>query len=831
MAARYWVGGSATWDATAGSKWSTTSGGAGGAAVPTSADDVYINASSGAGTVTLSNSSVCQSLICTGFTGTLTHPVSVTLTVHGSLTLASGMTYTKNTTSKITFAATTTGHTINTVSKTVPDIRFDGVGGGWTLAASLSQYSLASIFTLVNGDFSTAGYSLSMGSFVSTGTGTRSLTLGASTVTITPYSVSYAWRTTASLTLDAGTSHIKVIADNNTGLDYSGPYEFEGQGKTFYDVTFYLGELRSYATVSGSNTFRNLTLSDGASDGAYHGTGAPTLAEDNAEIEFVAGTTQTITGTLTISSIGNAELMRVSSSALSQTATLSAAAASFARARFEDITITGAAAPVSGTRLGDFGGNSGITFDASRTLYWVDTNGGNWSATTSWSLTSGGASGQATPLPQDDVVINASSITVGSSTITATERYLCRNLTMTGVLNSPTFTNTTSAPYFTRIFGNLTLATGVTYNAHTVLRGRGSHTLTRGGATVKYMVSIETVTGTYTLQDAWADTGTIDGGLELYGGTFDANDQTISVWWFDASYTDYDCVLNMGSGTWTLTGTGTLWDATTGSSLTLNAETSTISATNTSATAKTLNLGDKTYNTVTITGDNIRINNSNTITTLNVNNAGRTNGLKLTSGNIQTITNFTSNGSAGNLSKLVGSTSGSAASISKSSNIVSEDYLSIQDITATGGAIWYAGTNSVNVSGNSGWLFRVGVGPNAIASTTIGTPKLNQDIVPNGFTSTTIGTPYVVAEGVIAPGSIIATTTMGTPAITAGAVLTASSIASTTTFGVPMVLRYLASATNYSKIAKSRTSYIPSSKSGASYSKVTKNKTDYSRDR
>lgn len=41
MANRYWVGGNANWDATAGTKWATTSGGAGGAAVPTAADDVF----------------------------------------------------------------------------------------------------------------------------------------------------------------------------------------------------------------------------------------------------------------------------------------------------------------------------------------------------------------------------------------------------------------------------------------------------------------------------------------------------------------------------------------------------------------------------------------------------------------------------------------------------------------------------------------------------------------------------------------------------------------------------------------------------------------------
>jgi hypothetical protein len=36
---------------------------------------------------------------------------------------------------------------------------------------------------------------------------------------------------------------------------------------------------------------------------------------------------------------------------------------------------------------------------------------------------------------------------------------------------------------------------------------------------------------------------------------------------------------------------------------------------------------------------------------------------------------------------------------------VSVDYLSIQDSNATGGAAWYAGTTSTNVSNNLGWIF------------------------------------------------------------------------------------------------------------------------------
>jgi len=72
MANRYWVGGTDEWDATAGSKWALTSGGAGGQAVPTSSDTVFFDANSGANTVTIgAGTAICSTLTMTGFTGTL----------------------------------------------------------------------------------------------------------------------------------------------------------------------------------------------------------------------------------------------------------------------------------------------------------------------------------------------------------------------------------------------------------------------------------------------------------------------------------------------------------------------------------------------------------------------------------------------------------------------------------------------------------------------------------------------------------------------------------------------------------------------------------------
>jgi len=70
MANRYWVGGTGTWDSSSTANWSGTSGGLGGASVPTSADDVYFDANSGGGVCTIGGASVdCNSLTTVGYTG------------------------------------------------------------------------------------------------------------------------------------------------------------------------------------------------------------------------------------------------------------------------------------------------------------------------------------------------------------------------------------------------------------------------------------------------------------------------------------------------------------------------------------------------------------------------------------------------------------------------------------------------------------------------------------------------------------------------------------------------------------------------------------------
>jgi len=74
-------------------------------------------------------------------------------------------------------------------------------------------------------------------------------------------------------------------------------------------------------------------------------------------------------------------------------------------------------------------------------------------------------------------------------------------------------------------------------------------------------------------------------------------------------------------------------------------------------------------------------------------------------GSTTTVNNFTIGSVAGSLITINSSLAGTAATLSKSSGIVSVDYISIRDSNATGGATWYAGANSTDLGNNTGWIF------------------------------------------------------------------------------------------------------------------------------
>lgn len=256
MANRYWVGTSGTpWDASTTTGWSATSGGSGGASAPTSADDVFFDANSGSGSVTIT-AGTCNSLDCTGFVGTWqsTSPVSIgTLAVYGNFTLSSGMT--NNFWGSITFAATASKN-ITTNGITVKSaITFNGVGGSWVLQDNLTQnppYG-TKVITLTNGTFNANNNNVTLPRFNANNANVRTLALGSGTwtVTDTDSGSNYSW--------DCGTSasNLTVTGTATISLTGSGTSSFYGGGKTWPILN--CGS--TVVNIRGSNTFTTITNS------------------------------------------------------------------------------------------------------------------------------------------------------------------------------------------------------------------------------------------------------------------------------------------------------------------------------------------------------------------------------------------------------------------------------------------------------------------------------------------------------------------------------------------------------------------------------------------
>jgi len=663
---------------------------------PTAADDVIFELLSG--NVTIDAASVCRSLDTTSGTGTyggvLTHNSAITLTIgdatagagNVALKLNSGMTFTLGSpsTSAISFVSTSgTTQTITTAGKTTGSVTLNGIGGSWQLADAHTIAAAATV-TLSNGTFDLNGNACSWGTFISNTSTARTLTPGAAAITMTAGGGA-AWQSSVvtNLTITANTSTVTLTAAgalwNSATMNFNGmSVVFSGSGVCGFNNT-------------GVCTFANITRT---------GTAAKTDS-------FYIAANQTATGTFTCTGNSATNRMLVQSSTVGTARTITAAAVTLSNADFTDITAAGAASPFTGTSLGNALGNSNITFTTPVTRYWVG-NGGSWSSTTKWSTSSGGSSGASVPLCHDTVNIDANSITSASQTISADMLRIGADINFAGVLNSPVFSN--ASPTATLyIFGSITMGSGMTVGGSSSIApmGRSSHTITSAGVIFPQNFYMHLgYLGTYSLGDAFSCLALLTTNV-----TFTTNNYNVTISYL-TSITGGD-TLNMGSSTFALTSTvaGYVWISPT----TVNAGTSTIVISSASASARifggTYFGSSHTYNvlTYTVAGSTGQLTfvGSSTFNTINFSDAMNARTLTFTSSTTTTITTaFNVNGTAGKLMTINSSTSSSAATLNRpTSGYFSCDYLSIKDSTATGGAGWFAGANSTNVSGNTGWVF------------------------------------------------------------------------------------------------------------------------------
>jgi hypothetical protein len=699
---RYWVGGTGNWSDTA--RWSDSSGGASGASVPRSHDDVVFDSLSNATAYTATVNAVTGGIRTKALT--IAGPASGNMTlagtaaivgIHDNITLpATGLTRLYNGT--ITLSGSATGKTLTTNGVTLAsEININGIGCGWSLGSALNNSS--SNMSLANGSFDTNDFNLTYGQLNSTFNHSRTLDFGASTISSSgslPISLGTVENQRANLSFISGTSQINCSISGAT---------FEGNDQTFYNVAF-TSTSAGTVTINGANTFNNLSVTGITSAG----------------LKTISATAnQTINGTLTLSAGANATMRTfVRSDTIGTPRILTCAAVTATDTDFRDITIAGAAAPVSGTRLGDCKGNSGITFDAPKTVYYRGVGSGNWNTSTNWSFTSGGTGDDtAFPLAQDTAIFPASLYPSSGATITITAAYnigtIDMSLRTTNTMTLATGTSTTTP----QIYGNWINGTGTTLTGIGQIRfsGRSSQTITSAGATFTQNILTDSPNGTVKLTDAFITNRSVTPALGLINGTFDADGYNVTLTGAASGITlsgSATLVFAVGSGTWTIAGTGG-WSASEATDLTVTG-TGTISFT--SASAKSFVGGNVDYSgitldqggagTLTITGNNTFANITNTYsatgaTTISI---GTT---------TQRVGNFAAGGELGRVLTVTGASASSPGTLiytgAGTATASTVDYLTVTGIRAYNlQDTWYAGANSTN-NGSLGWIFESFVSP------------------------------------------------------------------------------------------------------------------------
>ena len=660
---RYWVGGTGNWSDTA--RWSTSSGGASGASVPRSHDNVVFNSASNATAYTATVNAVTGGIRMKALTvagplvGNVTLAGSTAMVgIHGNVTLpATGLTRTY--TGAITLSSNSTGLTFTTNGVDLASsITVNGVDCGWSLGSALNMGS--STLTVTNGSINFAAYNLTAGAISSNNGNSRTINFNTGT-SILQNSASLDFGTTetnrANLTFTSSTSQITCNSTSHT---------FSGNNQTFYNVAF-TGTSAGTVTLNGTNSFNNLSFTGITAAGLK-------------TISLTAN--QTVTGTLTFSAGTDATMRHFCrSDTIGTTRTITAAAVSMTDVDFRDVTIAGAAAPASGTRIGDCKGNSGITFAAAANKYWNLAAGGNWGGAIGWATSSGGSPAVNNfPLAQDTCFFEATGLNSGA-TVTVNAGYNIGTINMSArTANTMTLATGSTTP---AIYGNWVNGTGTTLSGTGTITfaGRGSQTLTSAGKTFTQTCTVDSIAGSLTLQDAYENTNVT---FTLTNGEFNTGSFAVTIGALSTSNSNTR-TLAIGTSTFTITGAGgSAWNASTSTNLTVTG-TGTISLT--SASAKTFAGGGISYTNITLNqggAGTLTISGNNTLKDI-TNTYKATGATTINMGTTtQRVSQWTAAGEAGRLLTIQGTSASSPCTLihTGTGTAANVDYLVITGVRA-----------------------------------------------------------------------------------------------------------------------------------------------------
>ncbi|MEO8147361.1 MAG: T9SS type A sorting domain-containing protein [Bacteroidia bacterium] len=602
----YWVGGTGNWS-DYGTHWATSSGGViFHTTVPGPADDVYFDANSfpTIGDTLFPDTTIinCHDMDWTGVMNNPTLNSGATLKIYGSLTLASGISFSSN----LLFKSPTSGNTITTAGLHLNYVTFDNISGGWILNDSLNAFYL----TIGNGTFTSNNQNIYCDYFYAGnqfGSSKATVSLGSSIVTCKS---NWQARDTSNLILDAVSANI--IVTDSSSLIFSNHGFSGGTYQVYGDVTSHIvhGSYNSYhnvylfyeGTIDGSNntfndvfflvnggfgsinsTVHNIFFSGSGSiggpnninkavfseDATINGSTFDTLIISNPGKTIAFGGITTINNvlTITVGSCNSLSIIKSTQTGVQATLNKPNGIVPFDYAQIQDINAIGGATFTAANSI-DGGNVTGITINspAPKNLYWVG-GSGNWNDPAHWATSSGGTGNNCIPAQVDNVFFDANSFISSTDTVSVPGIIIyCHNIDWTGTTKNPVFQNPVIGGGRLKVSGSLTLISAMKWSCAVEFVGNTQgNTITTGGQLIVY-VTINNPTGSWMLTDSLEANI-----ITVSKGTFNSNNNFISCVSFYAG--DFSQFI---TGSTVLLGTSTImcskWVAHNAPDLTLDAD-------------------------------------------------------------------------------------------------------------------------------------------------------------------------------------------------------------------------------------------------------------------
>jgi len=420
----YWVGGSGDWDDA--SHWAMTSGGAGGACIPSANDNVFFDANSFNGTGQTVNLNIddafCKTMDWTGATGNSNfNSNDMNLHINGGLLMNANMNV--NFTGDLYFESDLSGNIIFTSGKIFGGNAWFTGTGEWGLG---DDFEIGQDIIHNAGIFETNGHTATMTDYRSESDQPRELIIANSIFRLRwipgngPEFIvrgpDFTIQSDASTIEFPDNGYVSLI--NTLSLEfnrvifygYGGIGNYDNLGNAVNESRFKYVDFHIWGDIGATVLYDTLK--------AQPGTRLLFPSNQLAKVIYLDAQ-GTCARPINIVSNFTGAAANVETTTTNSDITY---------AYVQDVHVSGGGS-FTATASVDLGNNVGwvISDDGSRTLYWVGDTG-SWNDPAHWSLTSGGVGGECVPTPLDDVIFDANSFSLPDQTVEGIFCYF-RNMT------------------------------------------------------------------------------------------------------------------------------------------------------------------------------------------------------------------------------------------------------------------------------------------------------------------------------------------------------------------------------------------------------------------